>query len=210
MILKRNERGFTLIELLVVIAIIGVLSGVVLQSLNSARAKSRNAARLDQIDQIHKAMEIFATVGGTVSGIYYGGKNKLPYSGSIAPNNTDWRCLGLTTGNCWNALPQPYNFSLALNNSVAAGIAGKTVASIPKDPIFSNVENGDRYLYHSNTPILTGGNCTPARCPAGAYLSWAVEGLNQKCGRGIFWQNLLPGKSQCLLRIGNAVTSPSN
>ncbi len=64
MILKRNKSGFTLIELLVVIAIIGVLSGVVLQSLNSAREKTRNTARLTQIDQINKAFELSATGGG--------------------------------------------------------------------------------------------------------------------------------------------------
>jgi general secretion pathway protein G len=53
-----RERGFTLIELLVVIAIIGLLSAVVLASLNSARAKGRDARRIADLKQLQLALEL--------------------------------------------------------------------------------------------------------------------------------------------------------
>ena len=57
--LTNRNRGFTLIELLVVIAIIGILSSVVLASLNSARQKSRDARRIGDIKQLQLALEMY-------------------------------------------------------------------------------------------------------------------------------------------------------
>ncbi len=54
-----SEAGFTLVELLVVIALISLLSSVVLASLNSARAKARDAKRVNDLKQIQVALEFY-------------------------------------------------------------------------------------------------------------------------------------------------------
>ena len=55
----KNKRGFTLIELLVVIAIIGVLSAVVLASLNTARSKGNDAAVQTDMEGIRNQAQIY-------------------------------------------------------------------------------------------------------------------------------------------------------
>ena len=57
--MKNTSRGFTLIELLVVIAIIGILSAVVLASLNTARSKGNDAAVMSDIDGIRTQAQTY-------------------------------------------------------------------------------------------------------------------------------------------------------
>ena len=95
--IKSRKDGFTLIELLVVISIIGMLSSIVLASLNTARAKSRDSKRMSDLRQMQLALEqyyddnrVYPTTGGNwhggASGCYggygYGSSGFIP---SIVP-----------------------------------------------------------------------------------------------------------------------------
>jgi prepilin-type N-terminal cleavage/methylation domain-containing protein len=65
-----NKKGFTLIELLVVIAIIGLLSSIVLASLNSARAKGADAAVKQNLAGIRAQAEIlYDNAGGNYNAV---------------------------------------------------------------------------------------------------------------------------------------------
>lgn len=58
--MKKN-KGFTLIELLVVIAIIGLLSTIVLVSLNSARNKAKDARIEADVSQVRTTAELYSS-----------------------------------------------------------------------------------------------------------------------------------------------------
>ncbi len=122
MILVKNnsQKGFTLIELLVVISIIGILSSVVLASLNSARAKARDTKRLSDLREVQKALET-----------YYSDNGKYPYS-------PGWR------GNC------SYYGSYGTTGATGyiPNLAPNYISILPLDP--KPIGTNGCYVYRSN------------------------------------------------------------
>ena len=77
-IYKENSKGFTLVELLVVVAIIGLLSMMVVISVTGAKAKSRDAQRVSEINSI-----------ATVLSMYHNDYNQYPiFDGNITGTDT--------------------------------------------------------------------------------------------------------------------------
>lgn len=111
----RAIRGFTLIELLVVIAIIGLLSSVVLASLNSARLKSRDARRMADLKQLQIALEL-----------YYNSNGSYPATPALY---AEGRCAGVPGTLNWVVQPNYTGASAYIPN-----LAPTHIPTLPGDP----------------------------------------------------------------------------
>lgn len=135
---KNKTKGFTLIELLVVIAIIGLLSSVVLASMNSARAKARDAVRISSLKTIQNALEL-----------YYSKCNTYV----VAQN-----CTGTAYGSGgWGWFDYPSYSSTAgsvAQGLIDAGVIGAIVID-PSGMITSNGVNRSGYMIGVNNTRYT-------------------------------------------------------
>lgn len=142
---KTFKRGFTILELLVVIAIIGILATIVMTSFNSARQKSRDSARLRDLNTIKTAMEFFYDAHG-----HYPCYALWSYNGNT-PNLNNF---------AWSVVPQyflkmntdpsmsPYCPVDGTGNLVNEGF----LPSVPLDPLNTGSTPGTFHMYVYEAP----------------------------------------------------------
>lgn len=160
MFYKKNKKGFTLIELLVVISIIGLLSSVVLVSLNSARVKARNTARISSIRALASAFNL-----------------SLGENGSFPNTSGNWTCVSTSCYDGWS--------SYASNGTVDAFLA-PSLPQKPSDPTGGSRGYGG-FLYanpagpytnlagaYLNFVLEPGGSC-----PSGSF--WSSNSSYTQC-----------------------------
>jgi len=147
------KRGFTLIELLVVIAIIGVLSSVVLASLNTARVRARDAKMRSELRQIQVAIQLYYD--------QYGSMPPNTYPGNYCSNQPNFLqavvTAGYLPGNPVSPSAYPYcYYDYGAGNAIGAIVTGW-------------VESG-------SAPTTAG---YPGTCrPWGSGQNWCDQGIN--------------------------------
>ena len=54
-----QKRGFTIVELLIVVIVIGVLAGIVLNTIGASQRKARDTQRTTDLQAVYKSLELY-------------------------------------------------------------------------------------------------------------------------------------------------------
>ena len=117
---QKQRRGFTLIELLVVMTIIGLISGIATVDYSSSRMRARNGRRLEDMDSLRTAMEL-----------YYGDHESYPGDKTADPG-------GLVLGKDGAKVLSSVGFSATASGTLY-------LQNVPFNPL----GGGSDYLYYS-------------------------------------------------------------
>ncbi len=158
--MKIKQHGFTLIELLVVISIIGILSSIVLASLNSARTKAKDASAKGSIASAQTSAELYNASNSSYSSTGI----------SVAVANLDGAGTGgasictdadvVKTGNgAYAQLPTANHIRCAVGQSGASYVV---YATLNDGTIFCVDSNG--FSGKVASVLSTGGSSADAKC----------------------------------------------
>ncbi len=141
--MKNTQKGFTLIELLVVIAIIGILSSIVIASLNSARTKGAVSAAKSGAAQLRTQSEVYYDGAGAGTGYATAAATctiSQPISGA-AP--TLGAGVASTTCLFGDSTVQSQIKQIATNANAA--VIGNVSADYQKWAVSTTLKNGSQY-----------------------------------------------------------------
>jgi type II secretion system protein G len=188
----RTTKGFTLIELLVVIAIIGILASIVMVSLSSAKAKSRDARRQADIKSIQLALSLYYNDNGMYPINIYSTSGTAPANG-LAPTylpvvptdpNNSATCTDSSAGGCYKYVaytPGTTGGSITCNGSSRPPVSyhlGATLENVDDGGLTRDVDadSGGTYVYTNLA------RCTGTGSSAFNGLSAGTSAANTGCG----------------------------
>ena len=190
--IKKQNYGFTLIELLVVVAIIGILSSVVLASLNSAREKAKISQIKTNLKNIIAEAEISFSDDGSYTSICTNS------TGACAGKITKFCDAISQTGatvRCFTYLPSGVNYN---SWSVSAKLADDKIYTVDPNGVYT-FENSD--ITYSGLPTMSWQNATNTcsstgkRLPSLEMMSslWKITQTNPTPGfiAGDYWTSVV-------------------